>query len=318
TLGWWLTGFALALIAAVDASRRRHCTALTLTRHWPDSLSVGVGTAVEIELHNRGAIALHLQLREDAPISVEVLGLTPTLTLPANATARLRYELHPQLRGDMSFGPLWLLVRSRWRLWELRTRVGEPAVIKVYPNFAAISHFASIGIDAQIGAMGIHLQQRRGEGSDFRQLRNFREGDALRQIDWKSTARYQKPISREYQEERDQDVIFLLDCGRRMRTLDGELSHFDHALNAVLLTGYVALRQGDAVGLMTFAGSDRWLPPVKSQSSINRLINQVYDLHSSTATSDFVQAAQSLLNRHRKRALVILVSDIRDEDGDDL
>ena len=127
-----------------------------------------------------------------------------------------------------------------------------------------------------------------------------------------------KPIAREYQDERDQDVIFLLDCGRRMHAKDGVLNHFDHVLNAFLLTSHVALRQGDAVGLMTFAGAERWISPIKGQHSINTLLNQVYDLHSSTETSDFSQAAQRLLNQHRKRSLVVLITNLHDEDTDDL
>ena len=321
-LFWWLSGAAIAAAASLDCWRRQHLNNIAVQRHWPDSFAVGVSTAVELEINYRGDSVnrspVHIALREDNPASVTISGLAESISLKTAESARLRYRVLPQQRGDLCFGPAWLRVTSRWRLWEFNLRRGDSCSAKVYPNFAAISHFAALGIDAQIGAMGIHLQHRRGEGMDFRQLRYFREGDSLRQIDWKATALYQKPISREYQEERDQDVIFLLDCGRRMRTLDGELSHFDHALYAVLLTGYVALRQGDAVGLMTYAGSNRWLAPIKSQSNINRLINHVYDLHSSTDTSDFLQAAQQSLNRHRKRSLIILISDVRDEDTDDL
>ena len=315
---WWCITASLIFIAALDSRRRNQLQQIDIVRRWPESLAMGIATPVELEIGNRGTTPLLISIREDVPASVDLQEWTDSLSLQPATSVRLRYRVLAHRRGDIDLGPVWLRVSSRWKLWEFGLRRGAPLRVKVYPNFATIGHFATLGIDAQIGAMGIHLQHRRGEGMDFHQLRNFREGDALRQIDWKATARYQKPISREYQDERDQDVIFLLDCGRRMRTLDGELSHFDYALNAVLLTGYIALRQGDAVGLMTHAGSERWLPPQKSQSSINRLLKHVYDLHSSTATSDFVQAAQQLLNRHRKRSLIIIVSDIRDEDRDDL
>lgn len=315
---WGAAAAAIAIAASIDALRRAHLSALIVQRQWPERLAVGVGTTVALAIANRHTTAVKFTLREDAPVSLLISALPSQVTLQPGEHVVLRYRAQPERRGDIELGPLWLRIESRWRLWQFRRRAGAPLQLKVYPNFAAISHLAAIDVDAQIGAMGIHLQQRRGEGSDFRQLRAFREGDALRQIDWKATSRYQKPISREYQEERDQDVVFLLDCGRRMRTLDGELSHFDHALNAILLTGYVALRHGDAVGLMTYAGSERWLPPLKSQGNINRLLNHVYDLHSSTATSDFVAAAQQLVGRQRKRSLVILVSEVRDDDIDDL
>ncbi|MFH7495413.1 DUF58 domain-containing protein, partial [Pseudomonas syringae pv. tagetis] len=77
--------------------------------------------------------------------------------------------------------------------------------------------------------------QRRGPGMEINHLRYFREGDSLRQLDWKATARQRAPITREYQAERDQQIIFMIDCGRGMRSQDGDLSHFDHALNASLV-----------------------------------------------------------------------------------
>ncbi len=103
-----------------------------------------------------------------------------------------------------------------------------------------------------------------------------------------------------------------------MHAKDGELSHFDHCLNSMLLLSYVALRQGDGIGLLSYAGDKRWLPPVKGKANINVILNSVYDLHSSTATSDLVEAATELMARHRKRALVIVLTNIREEDRDDV
>ena len=159
---------------------------------------------------------------------------------------------------------------------------------------------------------------RRGEGSEFHQLREFREGDSLRQVDWRATARHGKLISKEYQDERDQNIVLLLDCGRRMRTQDDDLSHFDHALNAMLLLTYVALRQGDAVGVATFSGQQRWVKPVRGAGMLNTILNNVYDLEPGTDAPDYSNAAVELLARQRKRALVVVLTNIRDEDSDDL
>ena len=104
-----------------------------------------------------------------------------------------------------------------------------------------------------------------------------------------------------------------------MRSQDDELSHFDHALNACLLLSYVALRQGDAVGLATFAGNQsRYLAPVKGPAQLNVLLNAVYDLDTSQQPADFSAAADLLLARQRRRSLVVLVTNLRDEDIEDL
>lgn len=139
------------------------------------------------------------------------------------------------------------------------------------PDFARLYGAELMAVDHWLNQIGVRGGQRRGLGLEFHQLREFRDGDTLRQIDWKATARKRTPIAREYQDERDQQILFLLDCGRRMRSQDGDLSHFDHALNASLLLAYVALRQGDAVGAMTFAGDDRrHLPRARAAPSSAR------------------------------------------------
>src|SRR3546814_1609095 len=105
-------------------------------------------------------------------------------------------------------------------------------------------------------------------------MREYRIGDSLRQIDWKATARALKLISREYQDEKNQQLIVVLDTGRRMMarepaTAQGTraLAHFDHALDASLVVSYLALRQGDAVGLYATGGDERWVAPQRSLRS---------------------------------------------------
>jgi uncharacterized protein (DUF58 family) len=167
--------------------------------------------------------------------------------------------------------------------------------------------------------MGVLRRRRRGAGLEFHQLRDYRQDDAPRQIDWKASSRHRRLISREYQDERDQQLVFLLDCGHRMRTKDEDLSHFDHALNALLLLAYVALRQGDAVGFATFGHEEpRFIAPRKSVATVPALLNGVYDLQPSLQPGDYVRAVEQLLRRVRRRALVVLATTLREEDEEPL
>jgi len=315
---WWLASGFVLLVIAFDLFRHRKFWKISVARELPHSLALGVTAKVSLEVRNGHDFPLQLEVTDFFPDSIEARELPVSLSLGAVAKKSLSYPVLPVKRGEARFGKTALRVNTRWGFWQRLSCVGDEETIKIYPNFAPIANSASIGLEHQIAQLGIHLQQRRGEGSDFHQLREFREGDSLRQIDWKATARARKPISREYQDERDQDIVFLLDCGRRLRAKDDHISHFDHALNALLLTSYVALRQGDAVGLMSFAGEQRWMSPIKGPARINTILNLLYDLHSSTDTSDYLQAAEQFLERSQKRALVILITNAREEDIDDL
>jgi len=253
---------------------------------------------------------------DHAPGRASLRGLPQRLTLPAEGFAIFRYQFRIFERGDHEFGEIEVAVESPLKLWTRFLRSGEPDSIRVYPDFHAALQYTLFS--DRIKQLGIRKQRRRGEGLDFHQLRPYRDGDSPRHIDWKSTSKHGKLISREYQDERDQQIVFMLDCGRRMRGQDGALGHFDHALNSMLLLSNAALRQGDSVGLMSFAGERRWLAPRKGISHVTSVLNATYDLKPSTHAPDYLAASQELLNRQRMRSLVVLISNLRDEDNDEL
>ncbi|MDF1839238.1 MAG: DUF58 domain-containing protein, partial [Planctomycetota bacterium] len=119
-------------------------------------------------------------------------------------TYRLRFDR----RGDTPLGPMHLRLNSPWGFWQRVIRVGGAVDIQVHPDFAPVVRYSLMALQGQASATGVRKKRRRGEGLDFHQLRDFREGDLQRSIDWKATARRNQLIVREYQEERDQRVAW--------------------------------------------------------------------------------------------------------------
>ncbi|MEM7404213.1 MAG: DUF58 domain-containing protein [Pseudomonadota bacterium] len=314
---WTVAACLLVLALLADWFLVHTLSVPQVRRDMPGSLSLGVRAQVGLEIESRGQYRPLARLHDLYPAEFDAPELPLELRIDYGIS-RYEYGLRPTSRGDAHFPGIDLLLRSPFGLWWRKERVGEAALVRVYPNFSAVSRYALLAMEDRLSEIGVRKRRRRGEGSEFQQLREYREGDSLRQIDWRATARVRKLISREYQDERDQSVIFLLDCGRRMRAQDDALSHFDQALNAVLLLAYVALRKGDAVGIGTFGGQNRWFAPVKGHASINRMLNQLYDLQPSLSTPDYARAAMELLARHNKHAMVIIVTNLRDEDSEDM
>lgn len=318
-LGLWYGALGFSLSAwLVDALLALRKYDLTIERFLASSLPVGIKHQLRLRIRHTHKQTLSVMLYDHYPAQVQAQGLPLKLSIPAGEYAEPRYSILPLERGKYRFPKIQVRVLSPLQLWWHDHSLAVESEIRIYPNFAALAQYALLATDNHLSHLGIMKRRRRGEGQDFHQLREYRAGDSLRQIDWKASARMHKAISREYQDERDQDIIFLIDCGHRMQAKDGELSHFDHTLNAVLLMAYVALKQGDAVGLATFGGTERWLPAKKGQLSLNQILNTLYDLQPSLQAPDYSQAAAQLLIRHKKRALVILISNLRDEDTDDL
>lgn len=287
-------------------------------RHAAEALAIGVETEIEVEIGNEDSQPLHFRFHDHAPDSCALRGLPVAGRLGAREGGRWRWQLRPLRRGAWCFGDLEIWISSPLGLFEVRARIAARLPVRVYPNFAALRRYALLATDHRLSQAGLLLRRRRGEGTEFQQLREYREGDTPRQIDWKASARMHRLVSREYREERDQQIILLLDCSRRMHARDGELSHLDHALDAALLLAHVAVRQGDAVGLMSFGGVDRYLPPRKSRACLDGLLEGTLDLEATLDPADYLEAAITLSKRQRKRSLVVILSNLRDEDDDTL
>lgn len=311
-----LVGLALldALWGWIKPSR------LTIKRQLPSTLVVGLPHTVHLNIEPN-ARAETLQFYDHVPLNLKITqGHLPIhLKLPAHQSAQVGYEITPAQRGLETFEILQVRVLSRLGLWWFDRKIKTNQSVKIYPNYTTYARYALLAAEQQLNQMGINRRPRRGEGQDFHQLREYREGDSIRQIDWKASARLQNLVTREYQEARDQEVLVLVDCGHRMTAHDQTIAHFDYVLNAVLLLAHVALKQGDAVGLGTFGTPEqRWVLPKKGQYGLQQLLSQTYDLQPTNQAPDYYQAALSVMARQKRRALVIWITNVRDEDQGDL
>ncbi|MFL9815370.1 DUF58 domain-containing protein [Stutzerimonas sp. VN223-3] len=318
-VAWWGLLLCLGLLSAFDALSLHRLPSPSLRRNLTGNLALGRWHEVQLQVRHSLTQPLRLEIFDHAPTGMELQNLPLSLILLPGQHCDLSYRVRPERRGHFHFSQCEIRLYSPFGLWRERRLLRLESQTRVYPDFTRLHGAPLMAVDSWLSRLGVRQQPRRGLGLDFHQLREFREGDTLRQIDWKATARKRMPIAREYQDDRDQQILLMLDCGRRMRSQDGTLSHFDHALNASLLLGYVALRQGDALGLYTFATEQRrFFAPAKGQLQLNALLNGVYDLINTRQPADFALAASNVLALQKRRALVIILSNLRDEDDEDL
>jgi uncharacterized protein (DUF58 family) len=318
----------LASFAALDYGLTRRAwreSNVRMTRKLPSAFAIGVRKLVHLQLEAEGTRQWRCEVFDHCDSSLRVQGLPTRCDAIAGKRTDVAYEVTPTRRGELTFEPADLRVRSLFGFVELIEGIGEPETRRSYPDFAQVARYAWLAGDRRLQEIGIKTYQQRGEGTDFKQLAEYRYGDPVRHIDWKATLRQNKPILREFQDERDQCVYLLIDCGRRMRAYDAEgeigSGHFDQVLNAVMLLSYVALKQGDAVGALTFGTPDketRVFAPRKGAHALNALMGELYDVQPTPTHSDYVSVAQNLLRRHSKRSLVIVVTNFRNEDSSEL
>ncbi|WP_331346125.1 DUF58 domain-containing protein [Cellvibrio sp. UBA7661] len=313
---------ALIVVSLLDWLLSRRLPPIEISREMPGNLAVDKWTEVKLRIRHQFTEARQIRIFDSVPSDANYQHLPLSIELQPNQISDTHYLLRPLVRGSLQLDKTHIEFNSPLGLWSIRYWAGEPTTAKVYPDFVAIANYAILATENHTSQMGIKKKQRRGAGMEFHQLREYRQGDSLRQIDWKATSRRQKLIARDYQDERDQQIVLMIDSGRRMRAKDDELSHFDHALNSLLLVSYIALRQGDNVSLMSFGGDannrHRWIPPQKGVDRVKVLLNGIYDLHAQQSTADYITAAEKLSVLQPKRSLVILVTNSRDEDNSEL
>ncbi len=315
-LVWKMLGFALAFFVPLDALLASRIPPFTVKRDVATALALDEWAEVTLTITNNTKYAYTFSCFDDYPIQCEFEQLPQTFTIGAYQQLAFTYKICPQQRGNARFTAVRFLITAPLQFLKIQRVIELITEVRIYPNFATVSKYMLMANENRLGQLGIRQLRRRGEGLEFHQLREYQKGDNLSRIDWKATARARKLISREYQDERDQRIVFLIDCGRRMLSKDGKLSHFDYSLNAILLTTYIALRQGDALGLMTFSGEHRWFAPHKGIHTFNAILNTVYDLQSEPQASDYVAAAQRLMHYQQKRSLIILVTNLQNDEDE--
>lgn len=236
------------------------------------------------------------------------------LDLPPWKEREGEYDVVPRRRGANRFAAVHVRYRSVLGLWTRMEQRPLETAVRIYPDVRAVSRFDLMAVRNRLDDIGLTFRRLRGRGGEFERLREYRREDEPRSIDWKATAKYDQLISREFTVERNQNVFILLDGGRSMRNESDGISHFDRALNAAIILSYVALGQGDNVGLMAFSNRiERWVTPVRGKAGIRSIVRQMFDLEPRLEASDYALACEEVVRRQRKRALVILISHTLDE-----
>jgi uncharacterized protein (DUF58 family) len=279
-----------------------------------DRLSIGRQNQVALEIFNQSQTALEIKLKDTYPAQLRASISEFLFSLPAGSGCRLHYDLLPQRRGNYTFAAIHLAYLSRLGLFWRRVKVQAPQEVKVFSDLKALQEL-TVKLSHSL-ELGDQHQRRRGQGTQFSSLREYSVGDDVRSIDWKATARRDRPIIRTYESEQEQVLMILIDAGRMMVSDLGGLTRFDHALNAALCLALAGLTRNDQVGLGIFA--DRpllYLPPRRGKAQMKRLIEAVFNLQPSLVEPDYLGNLAYFANAHKSRSLMVMLTDLTDPTG---
>ena len=286
---------------------------LEVERDAPGAYSAGHPVTAAYVWRNRSRRRARLVLRELRP---DVLGgpqPARRVAVPARERYREIVTVTPARRGRERAGALYLESVGPLGLGVRRAVRALPWDVIVYPPLVAMRLRASVADARRRRDPGLHRARRLGEGRVFESLREWVPGDDIRTIDWKATARRRKVITRQYEAERRQQVLLVLDAGRLMTAEIGGVSRLEAAVDAALELAYAAVQHDDNVGVMTFAdGVQHFVPPGRGRAGLRAVLAVLAEVQPRLVEPDYPGAFRHLAVRGRKRALTVLFTDVID------
>lgn len=286
----------------------------TCERVHDERLIVGLPNRIRLRLHNPSPQALRVQVRDDTPAGWKVSADTLAVELPPFARREVSYEAEPPRRGEAAFGDVHLRVDGGPGLCTVGASSPAERTVRVHPNVLGPRRYDLAARLGELALLGFRTIRKDGQGGEFEKLREYVPGDDYGDIEWRSTARRGRPIVRVHQRERSQQVLLCVDAGRMMATRLGAITKLDHAINAALLTAFVALRQGDRVGLVVFADDVRvFVPPRAGTAQYRRILEALAGIEAELTFVDFRRLTDFVRVRVPRRALVLVFSDLLDE-----
>ncbi|HEY0431997.1 MAG TPA: DUF58 domain-containing protein [Pyrinomonadaceae bacterium] len=318
-LRWAALAYDIALIALAifDARRSRLPKGVRITREFSGRFAVGAETEVHLNVQNAQPHAISLILKDEYPPQMKISDLREAkLRVDGQSSATLVYGLTPPKRGRFEFGQIVVRFLSRFNLVWCETRIGEPTAVKVYPNMRRAREAELKALGARSLVASHRKTSWRGEGREFESLRDYVRGDELRHISWSATARRGKLTTRQYQIERDQTILIAIDGGRLMTARIEQETKLDSAVHAALALMSAAARAGDNAGLLVFGRKIKsFLPPGRGHDHIDAALEALYSVEPEMIEPSYSHAFEYIAVNSKRRSLVILLTDLVDEEG---
>jgi uncharacterized protein (DUF58 family) len=303
----------LAALVLADAMLGPRRTQVNVEREPVEHLALRRSAQLGYRITNRSATRLFLRIIE-TPIDALDFGSAQTTAIVGGGKQQYaQLRVMPRLRGPAELGMLYLLARNPLGLIARRWRLPGRTEIRVYPDLSAVERYGQLARRGRLIEAGFRKLRLHGRGGEFDSLREWTPDDEFRTINWKATARRAKLMVEQYDVERSQTVMLVLDAGRLMTPRLGPQRKFDYAITAALSVASIASLVDDKVGLMAFAQDIlEHIAPRSGAAHTSGLTSRVYDLQPRYEEADYERAFIYLRRRQPKRSLIIFFTDMFD------
>ena len=282
----------------------------------PEKLSNGDKNPIELSIENYYTFPVYATIIDETPEQFQLRNFRIQRRLAASSTSALSYELRPTERGEYNFGKLNVYISTVFGLVARRFTFSSDEMVPTYPSFLQLKKYDLMAIHNKLDQYGIKKIRRIGHTMEFEQIKEYVQGDDLRTINWKATAKKNQLMVNQYQDEKSQPVYSVIDKGRVMKMPFDELSLLDYAINASLVISNVILKKQDKAGIFTFSKKvENVVVAERRTSQMSLILEGLYNIKTDFYESDYSRLYGDIKRNITQRSLLLLYTNFETLDS---
>ena len=285
-------------------------------RNTPEKLSNGDENEIFIKISNQYTFPIEINVVDEIPFQFQVRNFTIQKKIKSQEKTEINYFLRPTERGEYLFGSLNIYVKSPLKLISKRYTFGTGQMVPTYPSYIQLRKYDLIAFSNKLFQHGLKKIRRIGHTMEFEQIKEYVQGDDMRTINWKATAKKNALMINQFQDEKSQNVYMVIDKGRVMKMPFNDLSLLDYAINATLVLSNVILKKNDKAGMFTFSKKvENRIVAERRSSQMNLILENLYNIKTNYFESDFSRLYVDVKKHINQRSLIVLYTNFETLDG---
>jgi len=290
--------------------------AIKASRNLPDKFSNGDKNPVDILVSNQYSSSIHIKIIDELPVQFQERSFEIKEIIQKSDSKTFPYTVRPTERGEYHFGGLQIFVSTTLGFAQRKFSFNQDAMVPNYPSFLQLRKYELMAFTNKLRDYGLKKIRRIGHTMEFEQIKDYVQGDDVRNINWKASAKRNQLMINQFQDEKSQPVYSVIDKGRAMKMPFEELKLVDYAINSTLVISNIALKKGDKAGMFSF--SDKVSNQVMAQkraSQMNLILETLYNLDTDFKESDFARLYIDIKRSITQRSLLLLYTNFETMDA---
>lgn len=282
----------------------------------PEKLSNGDENPIAVSIRNYYTFPIFVRIIDEIPFQFQVRDFSIKRKIKNASSDDFQYYLRPTERGEYRFGNLNIYVSSPLRLISKRYTFDKDIMVPTYPSYIQLRKYDLIAFSNNLFQFGVKKIRRIGHTMEFEQIKEYVQGDDIRTLNWKATAKKNALMVNQFQDEKSQNIYMAIDKGRTMKMPFNGLSLLDYAINATLVLSNVILKKHDKAGMFSFSKKvDNRVVAEKRTSQMQKILENLYNVKTDFFESDYSRLYADVKKNINQRSLILLYTNFETLDG---